>query len=97
MDMYVLKGKEAVRCDDWILWGAAFDSPNRIVARDKAGEVEVSTVFLGLDHGFGDEVLLFETIVFGGEKDGDVRRYATWNEAKKGHAEALATELESIE
>jgi hypothetical protein len=53
-------------------------------------DVRVSTVFLGLDHNhFGvGAPLLFETMVFGGEHDGDAWRCSTWEEAEKQHAKA---------
>lgn len=49
------------------------------------GDVTVSTVFLGLDHGYNGQVLLFETMIFGGEHDGYQERYTTWEEAVSGH------------
>ena len=49
----------------------------------------VSTVWLGLDHGFGKgEPLIFETMVFskkGEYHDLDMVRYSTEAEAKLGH------------
>lgn len=49
--------------------------------------IRVSTVFLGLDHRFGEgPPLVFETMVFGGPLDQDVDRYTTWEEAEAGHA-----------
>jgi hypothetical protein len=69
-------------------WGAFFSNHDRRrVAKTAQGEVEVSTVFLGLDHGFAasERPILFETLVFGGEHDGDMNRYATWSEAEEGH------------
>jgi hypothetical protein len=51
----------------------------------------VSTVFLGIDHNFGNgPPLLFETMVFGGEYDGYCKRYSTWEEAEGGHKTACA-------
>lgn len=48
--------------------------------------VWVSTVFLGLNQNWGsDPPLLFETMVFGGEHDGERKRYSTWEEAEQGH------------
>jgi hypothetical protein len=49
---------------------------------------EVSTVFLGLNHAWGDRdpPLLFESMVFGGPFSDDQERYATWAEAEAGHA-----------
>jgi len=48
-----------------------WSSTDRIVAKtDIDGEVEVSTVFLGLDHAVWDgPPMLFETMIFGGPHD----------------------------
>ncbi len=52
--------------------------------------VRISTVFLGLDHRFGEgEPQLFETMIFGGEFDQEQWRYSTWEEAEKGHQKAI--------
>ncbi len=57
--------------------------PGNTALRDP---VKVSTVFLGLDHGFdGDGPILFETMVFGGAHDGEQDRYQTWGAAVSGH------------
>lgn len=56
------------------------------VGWDEVGPCEISTVFLGLDHGWGDgPPSLFETMVFGGAWDQDQERYCTWDEAEAGH------------
>lgn len=48
--------------------------------------VRVSTIFLGLDHSWGNsQPLLFETMVFGGPLDQEQDRYSTWEEAESGH------------
>lgn len=50
----------------------------------------VSTVFLGMDHGWGDgEPVLFETMIFDGPHDGYMERYYTWDEAIQGHQRAV--------
>ncbi len=57
--------------------------------------IEVSTVFLGIDHnhsGSGPPVL-FETMVFGGPYDDTQDRYCTWEEAESGHAKWVAKAL----
>lgn len=61
-------------------------------ARDDDDEdVEISTVFLCLNHNHGvGQPILYETMVFGGKKDGYMRRYITRQEAKKGHEETVA-------
>lgn len=63
----------------------------RRVARDKIGDVLVSTVFLCLNHAYGDgPPILFETMIFGGEHDQYQDRYSTWEEAERGHKKAIA-------
>jgi len=49
--------------------------------------VDVSTVWLGLDHNFGGGLpIIFETMVFTKRfKEVDCRRYHTIEEAKQGH------------
>ena len=76
-------------------WSMMFGDESRRVAATDVGEVRVSTVFLGIDHGHGmtDEPLLFETMVFGGPHDGEMDRYATWDEAMAGHAAMVAKVL----
>lgn len=61
---------------------------DRRVAETTIGPYRVSTVFLVIDHGFGNKApLLFETMVFGPESsDDDQWRYSTWDAAVEGHA-----------
>jgi hypothetical protein len=63
----------------------------RRVAATEVGEARVSTVFLGLDHNFfgSGPPLLYETLVFGGSMDSEMRRYATRAEALVGHDEVV--------
>lgn len=82
----------------WAAWMEDFD--RRRVARDKVGEVEVSTVFLGLDHRFLGEgpPLLWETMVFGGPRHHEHQRCAgTREQAEAMHAEMLKVEHEAQE
>lgn len=55
------------------------------------GKVEVSTVFIGMNHRFfGDgPPILFETMVFGGTLDHFQNRCSTWEEAEAMHEEAV--------
>ena len=72
-----------------MVWDKWFEGDNRRVANDEKDEVTVSTVFLGLDHQYGDgSPLLFETMIFGGEHHDYQERFATWNEAESGHKKA---------
>ena len=88
MDHWILKGHEveAVDADTWARW---FQNARgeRTVAVTEVGDVRVLTVFLGLDHRFGEDgpPLIFETMIFGGIHDQDMQRYSTWGEAEAGH------------
>jgi len=60
------------------------------VAFTKFLGVEVSTVFLALDHAHdGGKPVLFETMIFGGPLNEEQYRYCTWDEAVVGHREAV--------
>lgn len=87
---YILKDKIPVPCDDTLTWAKAFETTDRVVANNQRNKIRVSTVFLGLDHGYNGNLLLFETMIFGGKHDQEQWRYATWAEAEIGHRKALA-------
>lgn len=79
---YKLVGKEVVPCSS-TEWGSGLNETRR-VGEAVLGGVRISTVFLGIDHQYGDgPPLLFETMVFG-LKDGSEPqdRYSTWEEAE---------------
>lgn len=88
---YILDGHEPVCCHSIIEWAKWFETAKRHVKNDKLDNgVKISTVFLGLDHSFGDsEPMLFETMVFGGKLDQKMERYSTWDEAEEGHKKWL--------
>lgn len=63
--------------DDLMKWGNWLqNSGSRIVKKERIGESEVSTIFLGIDHSFGDssEPVLWETMVFGGKLNQEMAR-----------------------
>lgn len=69
--------------------------PKVVDKTELPGNIEVSTVFLGLDHSFyflkkNYVPILFETMVRGGEHDQWQDRYATWDEAQAGHDRVVA-------
>jgi hypothetical protein len=87
---YILNGHQPVKENDIFKWGKWYESADRKVAETFVGNVQVSTVFLGLDHAWGGgEPILFETMIFGGKEDGFQQRYHTWEEAEVGHEEAV--------
>lgn len=85
---YILKGREIVptNAKEWAEW---FETADRHVRNNSKGSIQVSTVFLGLDHNYSQKgpPILFETMIFGGKYDQEMRRYATWEEAEEGHKE----------
>lgn len=86
MKYYIEMHGTVVPIDDVIEWAQWFETAHRIVAQFQEGDTKVSTVFLGIDHNFGDgPPLIYETMVFGGPHDGEMDRYATRAEAEKGH------------
>ena len=86
---YILdEQKRPVKCDDFSKVG---NFMGMSVARNSHNGVEVSTVFLVMEHGT-DELgrpLLFESMVFGGPHDGIQFRYSTWEDAEVGHESLL--------
>src|SRR5262245_17445389 len=102
---------------DLMEWARLMEDPEyRRIADTTIGDYWISTVWLGIDHGFGMGVpIIFETMIFdarpevrarrelplrvflalGGEEredllplDGDQWRYATEEQARRGHVEA---------
>lgn len=85
------------------IWDASLllaDIDLRRVAETRLLRSRISTVFLVIDHGFssrwddgeltGPPPILFETMVFGGICNEECRRYATREEAVKGHKKMVA-------
>ena len=74
------------------LWANDFEKPERILKQETLPNgFRVSTVWLGMDHGFGgDKPLIFETMVFGDGADDDMERYSTKAEALAGHERMVA-------
>jgi len=98
---YTLVDREPVKLETLKAWVEEVARRDRIAAETGVdpwrvdasviGEVEISTVFLGLDHNFlrRGPPILFETMIFGGWLDHSRNRCATWDEAKAMHAEAV--------
>lgn len=73
------------------------DPDYKRVASDHVGPYWVSTVWLGMDHGWGQgPPLIFETMVFAADHDErtlgpdlDLHRWSTEEAALRGHAEVV--------
>lgn len=79
---------------EWAKWIEGGNDNRRVCLdhfKKENGHYSVSTVFLGLDHNFGDgPPILFETMIFGhGELCDYQDRYCTWDEAVSGHLTAV--------
>lgn len=71
-----LFGARGAGADDW--WRRRTDLP---------GQVCVSTVWLGIDHSFGEgPPEIWETMIFGGDHDQECWRYSSDESAFAGHA-----------
>jgi hypothetical protein len=80
-----LRNPDDLRVLEW-LWSTEY----RRVAFTELGDAHVSTVFMPLDHSMGyGPPLIYETMVFGGDLDGDQWRYATEDDALLGHQNAV--------
>jgi hypothetical protein len=91
IDRYILNGHEPVAEPELLTWAQWMVEADRHVRLSEQGDVRVSTVFLGLDHSFGDGApILFETIAFVGDESVAEARYCTWAEAEEGHARIVA-------
>ena len=93
-DKYILDANgDPTPCADVHAWGRWFETSaaERVVAQDRDegdpdNRVLVSTIFLALDHQFGDgPPVLWETLVFGGPLDGEMNRYTSKQDALRGH------------
>lgn len=103
---YILdEQKNPVACDDYDArnrWIESLPEDDRTMIGCKVdhwtnGDVGVSTVFLGRDHGLHSDVpILFETMIFGGERDQECVKYSTWYEAKESH-DRIVQEIVSAE
>ena len=86
---------------DLLTWGQWFEThrAERIVQQDDVSPaIRVSTVFLGVDHGWGDgPPLIFETMIFRDGSGEECWRYTTRAEALAGHARALQVARGEIE
>lgn len=90
---FILENGEPKEVNDLRAWADWLEANHlvRHVGDDTIGEARVSTVFLGLNHNWGDgPPLIFETMVFGGPLSDEQERYSTTQEAIDGHAAMCA-------
>lgn len=96
-EYYILGGEDGrtpiqATMEEWSAWEmdarktqASFDRMKRVWLTNIGG-YRISTVFLGLNHGWMSEhPLIFETLADGPEGWEEMERYSTWEEAELGH------------
>ena len=91
---YVMDAEHNIRCVDTMdEWAQYYEADYRQIDMSGNENIFVSTIFLGLNHNWGEDretnPILFETMVFGGHLDGDQYRWYTYNEAMAGHKEVV--------
>lgn len=91
-DWYILdndRNPVKTSIDKYIEWEKG-NPDARKLRRDEVGESRISTVFLGLDHSWGDEPpVLWETLVMGGDNSDYMERYTSEADAIAGHNSIL--------
>lgn len=96
-DKFILDANKQPKRASLMEWATWFEKAERHVAKDQIGDVRISTVFLGIDHQFGDgPPLLFETMIFGGDHDQHQERCSTWEQAETQHADAVRLVTRSV-
>ena len=96
---YILIGQTPVPEPNLEAWAQWFEAADRVVFRTEVGASVVSTVFLGVDHQFGDgPPLLFETMIFtDGDGGNEMWRCSTWLEAEAQHGRMVKELTERIQ
>jgi hypothetical protein len=82
----VYVGEDLDSINDWAQWHSKIE--NRRVAEtpiDNEGNF-VCTVFIGHTSSDAAKPFLFQTLIFGGPRSGEIFHYRTWQEAEAGHA-----------
>lgn len=97
-DHYLLVGGEVIPCS-MMEWAGRFERhQDRVIAQDTVGGFFVSTVFLGLDHGFPpnpEAPLVFETMVFSAQESGDAMAEAVVDDWGALYTERYSTLAEA--
>lgn len=88
---YILEKGEVKEEPDLMKWARWYEKcNNRHIHETYLGKVQVSTVFLGINHCWdGGPPLIFETMIFGGEHDEYQDRCSTIKQAKTMHDKAV--------
>lgn len=98
-DKYILDENGDPKPASLMQWAKWYETnqKGRIVAQEHVGDVFISTVFLALNHNWGDgPPILWETMIFGGINDEYQMRYSSKEAAIDGHYNAVKAVKEGI-
>ena len=86
-DLYYDRLGRPMTSEQWVkAFEEDFEVNRRVAWTDVSEDIKVSTVWLGLNHQYGDgPPLIFETLVIGGSLDGEILRYSNEVQAVEGH------------
>ena len=98
MNFWILdKEKRPIRVSilEWAVWFEA--GKQRCLDEDVCG-IRVSTIFLGVDHSFGEggPPILWETMTFGDDEMGQERCSGTWEQAEEMHKRIVKSVREAL-
>jgi len=89
---YILEGEEVVEAENIVSWGEWFFAANRQIEDTTIEKVRVSAIFIGISvNPFSDAPTVFETMIFGGNRDLEKHLHCTFREAQIGHAAVVAS------
>ena len=74
---------------DTVKWSRWFRTADRSIENIYIGLAQISTVFLGMDHSHDGSVMLYKTMIFGGDHDNYQERYQNKAAAIDGHNRAV--------
>ena len=90
IDLYILKYRKPVVCHDLKKWGKQFERMHRRVRYTTIHkDLQVSTVFLGVNYSWDGGLELFETAIIDHGEFEIVSRCDTWRNALKQHWSAV--------
>lgn len=90
------ESKEIVEVKDLIEWANWYEFNDRVVKSEHYEDFFISTIFIGLDHNFGNyptkKPILFETMIFDGKSITEryCQRHHTYIDALIAHDEIVA-------
>jgi hypothetical protein len=86
---YKLDGRRVVPAKNIEAAEMIDDVSKRIIEKTRIGDSEISTVFLVVNHGWGEFPILFETMIFGGNRNSETYRCSTYAQAEAQHKMAI--------